>query len=139
MPDKHFVTVKAAIRRGNRLLLQQENRSQGAIYDLPGGRIDIGEDLQNGLRREVREEIGVELEWISELPVKMWSVRSSKSDGIVAVLYEAKLASEEFRYNTSTTQEVEKAVYLTKEEFASTQGFIHKPYILEYFEAIEKT
>lgn len=30
-------------------------------YEIPGGHIDYGEDIHEGLRREVREELGVEI------------------------------------------------------------------------------
>jgi 8-oxo-dGTP pyrophosphatase MutT (NUDIX family) len=32
------------------------------VYELPGGHIDFGEDVVTGLKREIREEFGMEIE-----------------------------------------------------------------------------
>jgi len=45
-------------------LLQNESE---ASWDIPGGRIEPHETLVEGLRREVREELGVELEGAPQL------------------------------------------------------------------------
>ena len=95
MPEKHYVTIKAGIWKGDKLFLQKDKRKVGIVYDLPGGRIEPGEDIKEGLRREVMEEMGVNLSWVSDMPVKLWSVIGGK-DGVVALLYEAELESEDF-------------------------------------------
>ena len=135
VPDKHYVTVKAAIWKGDKLLLQTEERKHGKIvHDLPGGRIDKGEDIIEGLKREVLEEIGVKLINISSLPVKLWSIQSG-GDGVVCILYEAEIESEDFNYNYIVDEVVEvmEAKFMTLAEFEPTSDFIHKKYILEYF------
>lgn len=134
MPDKHYVTIKAAVIKEGKLLLQKEVKSSGkTVWDLPGGRIDAGEDIHSGLEREVFEEIGVKVKSISDLPVKIWSVQGG-NDGVVAMLYLVDLLSEDFIYSDETDDEVFEAKYLSKEEFdARSVDFIHKPYILEYF------
>lgn len=132
MPEKHYVTIKAAVWKGDKLLLQKEERKAGMVYDLPGGRIEPGEDIHEGLKREVKEEIGVEVASISGLPVKVWSAIGG-TNGVVALLYEATLVSEDFKYDLSDTQEVEKADFYTIEEFEPTPDFVHKKFILEYF------
>ena len=139
-PEKHYVTVKAAIWKGGKLLLQKEERKNGKIvYDLPGGRIDIGESLHEGLRREVLEEIGVEIEAISDLPVKIWS-KESGGDGVVAMIFEIKLKSEDFNYNfVSDTSEVIEAQYMSKQDYLDKPDFIHKQAILEYFDQYLKS
>ena len=43
------------IRQGKVLLLEKHDKG----YDLPGGRLEIGEDSRDGLYREMREEIGL--------------------------------------------------------------------------------
>lgn len=53
-------SVSAVIfdRRG-RLLLQQ--RADGGQWGLPGGSVEIGESVEGAVRREVREETGLEV------------------------------------------------------------------------------
>src|SRR3989304_5044415 len=64
--DNHFigaVTQKALIEHEGKILLVQypaETRPAWK-WDLPGGRIHRGESALEGLKREVREEIGAEI------------------------------------------------------------------------------
>jgi 8-oxo-dGTP pyrophosphatase MutT (NUDIX family) len=58
------VGVKAFVWHEQRLLLLQE-RNQQARWELPGGRIDVGEEdlpIQDVLARELREELGARFE-----------------------------------------------------------------------------
>ena len=137
MPDKHYVTAKAAIWKGKRLLLQLEKKKNGkVVWDLPGGRLEENEDAHAGLKREVKEEIGVSLADVSTLPVKVWTANSS-GDSVIALLYQASLESEEFVYEPNDPNvEIQKAEYLSYQEFMNLKDndFIHSPFIQEYFE-----
>jgi len=42
------------------LLIREEGDGQNSYWCTPGGGLDLGESLQDGLRREVIEELGVE-------------------------------------------------------------------------------
>jgi len=58
---KHFIATKAFLNRnGKVLLLRESNKYQDgnhlAQYDVPGGRIESGEELLSALKREVFEE-----------------------------------------------------------------------------------
>jgi ADP-ribose pyrophosphatase YjhB (NUDIX family) len=57
------LAVSAAIFRENRVLLVRRARSPAkGFYSLPGGRVEFGESLHAALRREVKEETGLEIE-----------------------------------------------------------------------------
>jgi mutator protein MutT len=56
------VAGKAVIRRNGRILLLQRSLQSGfdpGRWELPGGKIDLGEDLVEALRREIQEEVGL--------------------------------------------------------------------------------
>ncbi len=55
------VSVKGVVFIGNRVVLLENERAE---WELPGGRLERGEDPEDCLRREMREElsIGVEVE-----------------------------------------------------------------------------
>lgn len=58
-PQCHYrISVKARVVRYGRLLVVKEGSDR---WDLPGGGLEHGEDIGSGLRREVREELGVEV------------------------------------------------------------------------------
>lgn len=130
-PDRLYVAVKAAVWKRDRLLLVREGAPEAGHYDLPGGRLDAGESLESGLRRELREELGVEIKEWSGLPIKTWATVSRDGTGVVALLYRVTLASEEFTH--APGDEVTAAQWLTLEELLRAQGAIHKPFVLEYF------
>ena len=58
------VVVAAVIERGGRILVSQRGPGAGqpGRWEFPGGKREQGEDDQAALARELREELGVELE-----------------------------------------------------------------------------
>lgn len=62
-PDAPLVGVAAAIfdDAGRVLLVQRGRPPRAGSWGLPGGLLEVGESLAAGVRREVREECGVEI------------------------------------------------------------------------------
>jgi len=60
----HHVVTAAVIRRGSRVLITCRPSSGllGGMWEFPGGKQQDGEDLSGCLRREIGEELGVEIE-----------------------------------------------------------------------------
>ena len=56
--------------KGEVLLMKRSSKSQNeaGTWALIGGRLEFGETLIEGIKRETREEIGVEIEIIKQLP-----------------------------------------------------------------------
>jgi mutator protein MutT len=68
----------ALIRRGDRWFLQRRaagNPVLPGLWEFPGGKAELSESPQQALRREVREELGIELRSARALPVLEGSVR----------------------------------------------------------------
>lgn len=62
---KLFVGVKALIVREGKVLIIREAKYDEGLnegkWDVPGGRIETEENLMEGLKREVKEEVGLDL------------------------------------------------------------------------------
>lgn len=63
--DTRRIGVRAIIYRDGKLLAVRHKNKDGSPKDfwaIPGGGLDPGESLEGGLRREVKEELGVDAE-----------------------------------------------------------------------------
>ena len=62
-PDRPFLGIGALIFDGHSILLVERGHEPlKGWWSLPGGILETGETLVNGIRREVREETGLEVE-----------------------------------------------------------------------------
>ena len=62
-PEHPIVGVAAVVLRDGHVLLVQRGREPAkGLWGLPGGMLELGETLAEGVRREVLEECGVEIE-----------------------------------------------------------------------------
>jgi len=67
------VAGKAIIRRDSEILLLQRSLKSGfdpGLWELPGGKLEYGENLVEALKREVKEEVGLDIE--VGRPFKTW-------------------------------------------------------------------
>jgi ADP-ribose pyrophosphatase YjhB (NUDIX family) len=64
MPGRIVLGVAAVIwnAEGNMLLIRRAKEPRKGQWSLPGGKLEFGETLIEGVRREVREETGLEVE-----------------------------------------------------------------------------
>ena len=62
-PDRPFLAVSAAIiREGKVLVVRRARPPAKGIYTVPGGVVEAGETLVEAVKREVREETGLDIE-----------------------------------------------------------------------------
>lgn len=81
---KHSVSVAAVITddHGRALLIQRRDNQH---WEPPGGVLELAETIQDGLRREVAEETGLEIE-----PIALTGVYKNMPRGIVALVVRCK-------------------------------------------------
>lgn len=82
---RHSVSVAAAVVDGDRVLATR--RADNGHWEPPGGVLEADEDVLAGLRREVREETGLELE-----DVRLSGVYKNMTRGIVALVFRCRSA-----------------------------------------------
>jgi 8-oxo-dGTP diphosphatase len=83
-PARHSVSVTGIITddEGRALLIQ---RGDNQHWEPPGGVLELGESIDDGLRREVREETGLDVE-----PVALTGVYKNVNRGIIALVFRCK-------------------------------------------------
>lgn len=62
MHSQTNITVRGIIYQDGKLFLQKLKNQSGVndFWCTPGGKLDVGEDIESGLRREMVEETGIE-------------------------------------------------------------------------------
>lgn len=74
-PAPSIPVLAAVIRRADRYLLclRPPEKRHGGLWEFPGGKLDPGESHGEGVARELREELGVDVTWVG-------GVASSRED-----------------------------------------------------------
>ena len=87
--EQHFlgkVATKAIIAKDGKILMTRDNKD-AAIWDLPGGRINVGENVDTGLKREIMEELGVDIRFkalvYSEQLVRAYTLNAEEIKSLV--------------------------------------------------------
>ncbi len=55
------IRVAAIIKEGDKVLTTQMEKSGDRYYVLPGGKVEIDENIEEALKRELKEETGIEI------------------------------------------------------------------------------
>src|SRR5437868_4442417 len=94
---RHSVSVAAVITddHGRALLIR---RRDNGWWELLGGVLELGESIEDGLRREAREETGLEIE-----PVALTGAYKNMARGIVALVFRCKITGGELEATDEAT------------------------------------
>lgn len=68
-PQYPIPTVGALVVQGDKVLLVRTAKWRG-LWGVPGGKVEWGERLEDALRREIREEVGLALQEVRFLLVQ---------------------------------------------------------------------
>lgn len=90
---RHSVSVSGVIidPHGRALLIQRRDNHR---WEPPGGVLELDESIQDGLRREVREETGLDVE-----PVALTGVYKNMTRAIVALVFRCTITSGDLTLN----------------------------------------
>jgi ADP-ribose pyrophosphatase YjhB (NUDIX family) len=82
--SRHSVSVAGVVvdDQGRALLIQRQDNGH---WEAPGGVLELHEDIVNGVRREVREETGLDVE-----PEMLTGVYKNMKRGIVALVFRCR-------------------------------------------------
>ena len=85
-PTSIEVVAGALVDHAGRILLQQRHadRQHGGLWEFPGGKVESGESAVAALRRELNEELGIEL--AADVPQRL-SAAADPTGAIVITLY----------------------------------------------------
>ena len=85
-PDRPIVAVGAIVVKDGRVLLARRGKEPSyGLWSIPGGAVNLGEELRAAARREVREECGIEIDVTEIVEVLDRVVRDS--DGRIQYHY----------------------------------------------------
>ena len=108
------VAIKVALVRNGRVLCIKRSSTEEwceELWDLPGGRVEDGEDVYDAIQRELKEEIGVAPE-LDFIPVRVWSV---KERNLIGITFMAQVGELEIKLGPEHTE----YRWISKEELAS--------------------
>tara|TARA_X000000950_G_C13667288_1_gene558430 strand:- start:20 stop:667 length:648 start_codon:yes stop_codon:yes gene_type:complete len=85
------------------------------FWDLPKGKIDVGEDAPAAALREVEEETGVsDLELLRELPTTFHTYRNRKERRVLKPTYWFEMSTKQDELVPETDEDIELAVWKSK-------------------------
>lgn len=105
------LTVLCLITDGDRMLLQNRVKKDWRGYTLPGGHVEPGESFVDAVKREMKEETGLEIRHPRLVGVKQFPIREGR---YVVLLFKA----EEFSGEVISSEEG-KMEWIGKEQLGS--------------------
>jgi nucleoside triphosphatase len=108
MPDHRIIVVGLIWNQAGELLLCRMNPNRGVFpgqWGLPGGGITPGEKMEDALRREIREELGIEIDAIKPVFFKDGTYPKRLPNGetrltyMIFLLFNCKAVDEKIRLN----------------------------------------
>ena len=80
------------VDKDNRVLIlkrSDDDIHKAGIWEIPGGRLDLGEDPVEGLRRETKEETGLDIEIFEPLAIKHFTREDKQKITMIVFLCRA--------------------------------------------------
>lgn len=97
-PFRHSVSVAGVIVDDSGRCLLTRRRDNGN-WEAPGGVLEANETIPDGLRREIREETGLEIE-----PISLTGVYKNMPLGVIALVFRCAVIGGELRLNSEVAE-----------------------------------
>ncbi len=128
--------VKAFIEdsQGRLLILRHAKHelTKKPSWGLPGGHINWGEDPEESLKREVKEELGVAI--IAREPILAWNKRISEKHQIINIGFRCDLANKTFDFKLSQDDDAYHWLKLAEiDQYFPKTDLEYRPVIVRYF------
>ncbi len=92
MPQTYLVpiSVKGIVFEGDAVWLRKNEREE---WELPGGKLDAGEQPEEGVLRELKEELGFKVSVADMVQAHLYTIKGSgdESHGVLVISYLCKL------------------------------------------------
>jgi 8-oxo-dGTP diphosphatase len=112
IPQNFHIAIKAVIVKDDKaLVLKEVSRYSG--FDLPGGKIDENESIEEALKRELHEELGLEKFIMGDL-VHAYERTDYKKEGISLMLIFYKVSAGDF--NVVLSEEHTEYRWISKQD-----------------------
>jgi len=98
-------------RNGNLLLGRRLDRDDHNLFELPGGKPEVGEDWNESIVREAQEEIGLTVEKESELKPVLVRQNTKKNEILLVIRVEAPVGEP-----VASTKELDEIRFYTPSE-----------------------
>ncbi len=128
MPPCYYrISVKALIHNNEWkfLLVKEENW----LWELPGGGVEYGEDLEECLRREILEEMWLSVLSVQEQPSYFFTTTNLKKMNIANILYETTLEN----YDFIPSEECIEIWFFSHEEAKKLETYPNIQTFLQYY------
>lgn len=95
MEKRFFFSTKALIMMDDKFLAMYSMANGKKLWDLPGGRMEFGENAEETLAREIAEELSIKVK-----PIKLvdtWNYMRNENFQVTGIIYYCEITSGEIK------------------------------------------